>query len=41
MKKHRKLKVLAGVVGAMLALCLMALPAHAQATRTWVSGVRR
>jgi hypothetical protein len=30
---------LASFVGAMLAFCLAALPAHAQATRTWVSGV--
>jgi hypothetical protein len=27
------------MVSAMLAVCLIALPAHAQATRTWVSGV--
>ena len=27
------------IMTAMLALCLLALPAHAQATRTWVSGV--
>src|SRR5215469_12616513 len=27
------------LLGAMLACCLIALPAHAQATRTWVSGV--
>src|SRR5262249_58062915 len=26
-------------LGAMLACCLLALPAHAQASRTWVSGV--
>src|ERR1700741_1153101 len=30
---------LASLMGAMLAVCLLALPAHAQATRTWVSGV--
>ena len=27
------------IMAAMLALCLLTLPAHAQATRTWVSGV--
>src|SRR5438309_6023399 len=35
----KKAFALASFVGAMLALCLVALPAHAQATRTWVSGV--
>ena len=30
---------LLSVVGAIVALCLMSLPAYAQATRTWVSGV--
>ena len=27
------------ILGALLAVCLLALPAHAQASRTWVSGV--
>ena len=30
---------LASIAGAVLVLCALALPAHAQATRTWVSGV--
>jgi hypothetical protein len=30
---------LASIAGAMLVLCALASPAHAQATRTWVSGV--
>jgi hypothetical protein len=34
-----KIITLASLVGAMLAFCLMASPAHAQASRTWVSGV--
>jgi hypothetical protein len=29
----------ASALGTLLALCLFAMPAHAQATRTWVSGV--
>src|SRR5689334_6924997 len=32
-------KILVAVALATLALALFALPAHAQATRTWVSGV--
>ena len=35
---HDKKRVLA-VVGATLALFAVSAPAHAQATRTWVSGV--
>jgi hypothetical protein len=34
-----KITTLASLVGAMLALCLMVSQAHAQASRTWVSGV--
>jgi hypothetical protein len=30
---------LASIAGAVLVLCALAMPAHAQATRTWVSGV--
>jgi hypothetical protein len=30
---------MASVAGAMLAICMLTLPAYAQATRTWVSGV--
>src|SRR5215813_835786 len=30
---------LAALIGAIFLLCLSTLPAHAQATRTWVSGV--
>ncbi len=31
--------LLLSLTGIMFAVCLVALPAHAQATRTWVSGV--
>ena len=31
--------LLLSLTGIMLAVCLIALPAHAQASRTWVSGV--
>src|SRR5258707_519091 len=34
-----KMNKLAAVFGAALAACLYAAPSHAQATRTWVSGV--
>ena len=33
------MKKLAGLIGAALSLCVYATPSHAQATRTWVSGV--
>src|SRR3954471_2162619 len=35
----KKLTLSSILTSALLALCLIALPAHAQATRTWVSGV--
>jgi hypothetical protein len=35
----KKSGFLLNLCGAIVALCLIALPAHAQATRTWVSGV--
>ena len=35
----KKLTLFLSLTSALLALCLIALPAYAQATRTWVSGV--
>src|SRR5882672_5529710 len=35
----RKFSLLLNIVGVAVAICLHATPAHAQATRTWVSGV--
>jgi hypothetical protein len=35
----KKITTFTGIVGTLLCLSLFAAPAHAQATRTWVSGV--
>src|SRR5664279_2386743 len=35
----KRLSTVAGLFVALFSLCLFAAPAHAQATRTWVSGV--